>query len=407
METRTLWSKRLGGFWKEASMYWSYVLRSGFHSFLLLALLAGLIGYARWLRTAPADFPVAWIAVPLLGWLIGRGPVRTLLHSPDRVFLLPAEAALRPYLDRALRYSFAWQALGTLAALAALWPLYAHTHPAAPPLPLVAALFLVCKWASLLAGLQELRLSRARDRRLLRGLAYTAAAAVVYAALERQAAVAGLIALAAVAAGWLLLRRMERMAVLNWEHAIGRERAQLARHYTFFSWFTDVEQLPPPVRPRVWLAGWTRRIPFRADRTYAYLFAMTFARSEAAGILVRTTIVGLVFLFLFPSPLWQTGVFVVVLALSAMQYASLDQLHRYVFWPKLYPVDPGLRSEAIVRIAWTGLLVQTVVLAAAWALAAGVWTAPLAALAAGAAFAALYSFAYLRKKLKQHPLLQL
>lgn len=400
-DTKQLWQRRRSAFWKDASYYLRYVARSNFGGFVLLALIVGSIYYQKTLQHLPADYPYEWILTPLLAVMLAVSPVRTYMRDADRIFLLPAEGAMRGYFRAALRYSFAWQAAWTLLLGLAGWPLYAQCRGEdAAPLAGLLALLLAAKAASLLGAWHAGRLALRVHRRLAAALRWLMCAAVAYAAYVRGPLAAAGLLLALAAAYAIALRPAARYSVA-WEWLIARERRHAGAHFRFYGWFIEVPHMPRQVKPRRWATGLTRMLRFAPDRYYLYLYMKTFLRTESLAITLRLTAAGVVFLVAFPQPLPAAIAYFLTAMMTAAQLSGLEQAHRYLFWLQLVPVQPAQRVGALARIAIAVLLLQSAALDIALALAARDWLPAALTGLGGAAYALLYGGALLRRKLRK------
>ncbi|GIP36320.1 ABC transporter permease [Paenibacillus sp. J2TS4] len=395
-----LWGSRRRAFWKEAAYYWSYVGRSLSQGFLFFALIGGMYVYIQWLETLPENFAYYWLVVPLITWPIAHSPIRTFLQQADRVFLLPAESRIGTYFNRALRYSFLWQAAAAILMTLVLWPLYKIAKPEAPIFLLLVGFLLLVKWGNLLGSWQEGKVVHKRSRWIVRWVRWIASASVVYTLYEQGVPAAGLLSLVWIVILWIAYRKMSQYPV-PWEYLIQKEQAHKSMHYLFFSWFIEVEHLPNRVKPRRWLTAVTSRFPFHPKSTYLYLFTKTYIRSETASIAIRLTLIGALLLILLPNPIWKTAAFAVFVWMSCVQMSSLDQYHRYTFWLKLYPISPGDKKSAIIRISFASLLGQTLLLSAVllWQCEAVGYSWAMVAIML--MFISMYCFIGMRKKLKR------
>ncbi|KIL39414.1 hypothetical protein SD70_20385 [Gordoniibacillus kamchatkensis] len=387
MTPQTLWRHRFTSFAREALGYWRDVGRSGFALVATALLIGGAYEYGALLKRLPSTFPYIWIAVLLLAPALALGGVRTLVRPADRVFLLPLEGRLGVYFRQAFLYSWIVQAAKTAAALTALWPLYAKFGGggAPHPFPWMLGTALALKGLQLWADWQESRLVNGRWRSLLRVLRFAATAAFVPIWLEAS----WLAACLAVAAASILLAFLlynSRMFSLGWDMLLAREAAQQRRLYRWFRWFTDVPQLPEPVRKRGWLAALSRRLAVKREHTHLFLYEKTLLRTELFGMYARFTIVGLL-LVVFISEAWLKAAFLIGLPLLGLvQLSALAEAHRYTFWLELYPVPRRWQSSAVLTLVAPLAIAQTALLSAAYALTASpgplVAAAPLLSLAA-------------------------
>lgn len=394
----TIWKQRSKRFWKEAVLYWTLALRSGLSLFLLLVFIAGSFAYGKALSNLPEGYPFWRITTPLLGLALAYSPLRTFLRGPDPIFLMPAETRLSSYFRRCLAYNFALQALRLGLCLALVWPLYEKAAGSQAILPSTAILiFLASKALALGARYGEARLINNLERLLLAAIRWAGSVSIAHLALTSgwASAVAAAVGFGALFGIGYLLSPKHR---LNWSYLIRQEADRLRAHYTFFSWFADVPQLPAKARPRMMFAGITRWLPMRQNRTYHYLYVKTFVRSEAFAMLCRLALVGWLLVWVSASDMLRLGCYAGLLLMAATSVAGLDQLHKYTFWLKLYPVHRRYRPQAIVATGTAALLTWNAIVGAALVWRADQPATALAAWLAGFAFVLLYGTVFLRRR---------
>jgi ABC-2 type transport system permease protein len=361
MNTGAIWSARRLAFWKEAAQFWSYVGRSGFAAFASFAFIAGSYYYIKSLSKLPANFPYWWILVAVMLPVLAASPIRTFIRSADLVYLLPAESQMNDYFRKSFRYSLAFQCFYIFVACTAVWPLYLHgAGGKAEPFVLVIALLLLDKAANLSASWQERRLVNKMQRGLSSAVRWLLSATAVYALFRFGILYAAIVSLGTFLLHALLLYQLPKHRI-PWLQLAEEERARLSRHYLFFSWFTDVPQLATGIKKRAILTRIARRLPFRKDTVFLYLYALTLLRTEVYTIAFRLTLAGIVLLALFPGRVAAAIVFGLVLLMSGIQMAALERYHRYSFWPAVYPVSEEGRPGALCRIIFAVLAVQSVI----------------------------------------------
>jgi len=393
-----IWRQRLQRFWKEAVIYWALALRSGLSLFLLLVFIAGSYAYAKVLSNLPEGYPFWRITTPLLGMVLAWNPLRTFLREPDPIFLMPAETRLSSYFRRCLAYNFTLQAVWLGLCLALVWPLYEKAAGSQAILPSTAILVLLASKALALgARFGESRLVNGQQRLLLAAIRWTGSVAIAHLTLTSgwASAVAAAVGSGSLfGIGYLLSPKHG----VNWSYLIRKEADHLRVHYTFFSWFADVPQLPAKARPRRMLAGMTRWLPMQQNRTYHYLYIKTFVRSEAFAILCRLALVGWLLVWVSASDMLRLSCYAGLILLAATSVAGLDQFHKYSFWLKLYPVHRRYRPRAIVATGTAALAVWNFIVGVALLWFTDQPASALAAWLAGFAFVLLYGTVFLRRR---------
>lgn len=360
-----LWRKRASAFWKESFIYISYAARSGFAGFLLMFFIIGAYYYGKFLQSLPEAFPYWRITTPLLALPLGMTGIRTFIKQADMVFLAPAESRLRSWWTCSILYSYAFQAAVTLLLLLLVWPLYlACTDEAALPFAHAALYLLAAKLLAVMGRFQANRLVYRLNRSAEAVVRWLAAVVMPFALLTESPAQAWFLLLGALVVQCLVGLPFPRHRVA-WEHLIRLEEISLKRHYTFYSWFTDVPKLKTKPAARRFLGGITSRIPFRQEDTHRYLYAKTFIRSEYYAILVRTSLIAILLFLAANHTAAVLLIYGIVLVMNCATVSSLAHSHRYSFWLELYPLDAGRRGRAVSRICETALLVSNTAVGAA------------------------------------------
>lgn len=398
-QVNTLWKKRFVTFWREASLYWRYVGRSGFTTFLFILYTVGMYYYIRTLKVLPDSFPYLWIIIPLLLLALARSPIRTFLKEADVIFLMPAESQMDPYFRKSFIYSLILQIITVIAVSLLIWPLYIHFHEERSAyLILILLLFSLIKWANLLCSWHEGRMLYPHQRRLVCLLRWIMNAVILYLFLQHSLYISTSAILLVVILAIVIYRIPKKMQI-HWEYLILTEQLHLTKHYLFFSWFTDVPQLPSIVNHRKMLTQITNTFAFHKQNTFLYLYTKTIIRSELFGILARIVLIGMLLLAAIPSDIVKILIFGSLLIIVGVQSTSLEQHHAYSFWIKLYPIDITSRVEALTRIVFSILLTVCVLFGTVFAFSAISFITACVSSIISVAFVYYFSFALYHKKL--------
>mgnify|MGYP001194428950 CR=1 FL=1 len=374
--------------WRKAvAPYARDAARSGFPSIAVLAALVGLSGYAAFLDDVPEGFPIVAVGTALMTPLLMWSPLRTFLRPADAVFLMPREHAMGRYMKLARRRGYAAGGALMLAAWLLYMPLYRQSGSPTDPLALVPVL-LALKAASDAGAWRERRMAFAAARRWCYLLRAALTLAAVYALLAKPllAALGFAVAAAVLQAAVCRLPAGHRFP---WQRLFDEEARTRRRYERFFRSFADVpaEGDAPARRPyAAWAAGLIRH---RRENTYLYLYALTAARSELGGMLIRLTAVGALAGAVAASSGalagWAGAPVAWLFALAAgAQAGTVREAHRHAVWRHLYPLPEAERGRAAMRVAAAAHLVCAVPLGLAAALPAalaGRWLPAAAALA--------------------------
>jgi ABC-2 type transport system permease protein len=396
-----LWGSRMRRFWREALQYWSYVGRSGFSLFLFILFIVGMYAYITTLKTLPTTYPYAWITTPVLLLALAPSPIRTFVKGPDTVFLLPAENQMKRYFRNAAIYSYILQAFITVVACLAVWPLYVHceSEQQGAFLLFIAAL-LIAKAAQITSAWHEGRMMYPHQRFRVQALRWILTAVFVFILFVQGPLLAFILLLLASSLMMLLHKRFDKHTIA-WDYLIRAERKHLAAHYLFFSWFVDVPQMPVQMKHRMILTKITRYLRFTQSNTFLYLYTKTLLRGELFGILFRISILGMVLLAIITTDAARIVVYAIAIIISGVQISTLEQQHRYTFWLQLYPLKSVWRSSALAQIVFCILALESILLAAVFALIHGSIAAASLCLGVSLVLGFLYSFVIYPRKLRR------
>ncbi|WP_127588103.1 ABC transporter permease [Paenibacillus koleovorans] len=384
-----LWRQRYKAHLQLVSRYTRDMGRSGFFNFLLFGVIALAFFYSNAMDELPADFPYTLFLTGLLLGPIAVSPVRTLLREADTVFLLPLEGSMAGYFRTAFRYSFIGQAVLVAIAVSLLFPLYRHGFgEEAQPFLSVLFVALALKFANQLGNWKEASLTQPGLRQLLFAVRWIGTAFTLV-ALWQWGFVAAAVAFLLLFAVLTLVHRRASSYPVHWTELLAREKRHQAVFFLFFSWFTDVDELPTPVRRRRWLSWATRRVRFRSDRSYFYLYALSLIRSELTGIVLRLLVIACVLLATSTDPYAAAAIYIGAALMIQVQLSALREAHAHAVMPALYPLPAATRLHAAAAVAFRAQLVALAALTAALLLGSAphpLWLPllPAAALAAAA-----------------------
>jgi ABC-2 type transport system permease protein len=382
-----LYRGRAGEWRKAVAPYVRDVARSGFPAIVVLAALALLSGYTAFLEDVPEGFPIVGVGTGLLTLLLMWSPLRTFLRPADAVFLMPREHEMGRYVRLAWRRGYIAGGALLLAACLLYLPLYRQGGSPTGGAALVPVL-LALKAASDAGAWQERRIAFAAARRLCLSLRAALTLAAVFALLAKP--LAGALGFAAAAAALqAAVCRLPARHRFPWQRLFDEEARTRRRYERFFRSFTDLpaEGEAPARRPyAARAAGWIRH---SRENTYLYLYALTVARSDLGGMLIRLTAVGALAGAVAGSSGalagWAGAPVAWLFALAAgVQAGTVRQAHRHAVWRHLYPLPEADRGRAALRVAVAAHLACAVPLGLAAALPpafAGRWLPTAAALA--------------------------
>ncbi|MCM3712643.1 ABC transporter permease [Alkalihalobacillus oceani] len=397
----TIWRERLQAYWNEAIRYLRLIGNSGFLFTVYVLIIIGSYYYSVFIDWLPASFPVIWVFVAVFAHFLTRGQIRTFVKPADVVFLLPYESQLGSYFKASKWYSFALQSGVILLVLIVFAPLYQARLDEAGSVVLIFGWLLAAKGWNVLASWEEQRFQSEADRRshfLLRGLINLVFTYLLFAGANRLFLLAILVLMLVLYLFYY--RKLAGRLSLKWPHLIEVEERMLLFFYRIANAFTDVPQLRNKVKERRafnWLIG---ILMDSKASVYHYLFVRSFLRAnDYAGIYLRLLLIGAGALIVLPTGWIQILVLVLFMHLITKQLSTLWYHYDTTMWVDLYPVEDGLKEQAISQLAFRLLACMTACLTGLLLI---ISTGPLAlaALGVGALYTYLGSqmFIHQRKK---------
>jgi ABC-2 type transport system permease protein len=399
MDGKKLWNDRLYQEVRKIRRYLRYMLNDHLLFILLIGISFGAVAYHRWVQTLPPHFPYPIVAALIFSFILTFGSLRTLFQEADIVFLLPAEAKLRPYIQRAFLLSFLLQGYGLLLVWLAIAPL--HRKFSDVSLWLLFFVLLVLKGWNLFISWKGNYFIEPFTHRLSMAARFGINALFVYFLLV-HASVLFLLALCVIIAGLTVyLVQATKQKGWKWERIIEQEAKAVRTFYRIANLFIDVPQWKEEVKRRRWLDFLLSMIPYHKENTFLYLYARTLIRAGGyLGLYIRLIAIGLLLLYIVPSEYGKIAVSLFFLYITGFQLFAIIDHHRANLLIRLYPLPNDVRKQAVCRLLFFLLMVQNIVfslflflLYAGWIWGAS-WTA-------GAVFSYWLLFHYLSKRRKR------
>jgi ABC-2 type transport system permease protein len=370
-------------------------------AFLFGVFIVGIYFYNKVLETLPVSFPYAWITTPVILLALAISPIRTFVKAADAVFLLPAEKQMNDYFRKSWIYSFVIQSIIVIIACLAVWPLYRHClGENKESLWIIVIFLLLNKTLHMLCRWQEGRLVYNRHRVQIQGLRWILALIVVY-FLFVYGLVLALAVLLLSSSIILVLLRKANHHTIHWDYLIKTEQRHLAAHFLFYSWFIDVPQRTTPPKHRALWSQWTRLYAFQPANTFLYLYTKTLLRSELFSILQRITLLALILLVSTPNVTAKIIIYGIVIFISTIQCSALEQQHRYSFWLLLYPLQSLWRVNALAKIVFSVIALQSFLLTVLLLCVNVSFLFAFFCFSLSCLFCALYSFVIYPRKLRR------
>ncbi len=360
----TLWNERVRAYWNEAIRYLRLIGNSGFLFTVYVLIIIGSYYYSVFLDWLPESFPAVWVFVAVFAHFLTRSGVRTFVKQADVVFLLPYESKLDAYFRASKRYSFVLQSAVILLVLIVLSPLFTqYLAEQAGSVLFILIMLLVVKGWNIGASWEEQRFQSEAERRthfLLRGVLNIAFVYLLFSG-------ANWLFLVAVFAIMFLLytfyyRRLSQALSLKWDHLIQVEQGMLLFFYRIANAFTDVPQLKNKVRPRSYLSWLLEGLTNSKTSVYHFLFARSFLRAnDYAGIYLRLVFILAFILIVIPDGWLQLVVMLLFMHMVTNQLSTLWYHYDAMMWVDLYPVQEGMKKQALTQISFRLLLMMTAV----------------------------------------------
>ena len=394
--------KRFSSHMKELSRYLRYIFNGHLIIVMLFLVSALAVYYQQWLMQIPENFPGPFIISIVFAFVISYSPVRTLLKEPDLYFLIVAEDRMNAYFRNTLVYSFVIQLYLVFLAAAVMGPLYFAVFPdrTGRIYLLTLIIIFILKFANLIANWWMLKV---RDRSI-RTVDLTARSflnlVLMYFLVRGEMLFAALVTLLFVSIFLYDYRLSKRQLGIQWELLLEKDQSRMQSFYRVANMFAEVPQVKSKVKERKWLVSLlTKGIPFHNEKTYDYLYRITFVRSsDYIGMYLRLLILGGVCILFVPN-MWVRVVFSVLFVyLSCFQMMSLYQHHRLILWIDLYPVENHFRKNALVKLLYQLSVLQIIIYGGIFLFMHDVRGAVIA-LAACSVFILLFMNGYVKRKL--------
>lgn len=346
MDLNKLLQDRRASFWKQILPYLGYVLQSGLAAVFAFIMIAFAAWYTSLLQNVPADLPIRWIMLLVL-IPVAYSSYRTYLTDADIVFLRPQEHRMKVYFRSVHTRGVSYKAVGMLLLLMLLWPLYVRSEAEPRALILSVVLLLLLKGLSGYGGWQELRIVSSSLRRLF-GMGRWVLAVLILGAWWWYPPLRSLPFIVLITVLYLFLLRLPIKHPVSWELLIAQEKSNGGRLMRVLSWFVDVPALGQQITARSWLSWLGAGLGWNRTNAYRYLLTKTFTRTEAAGIVIRLLVLGLLLVGFTASGWIGSLLYLLFLLLIGLQITSLRRSHQDSLWLQLYPITSEQRKQAFL-----------------------------------------------------------
>lgn len=397
-----LFKQRFSSHMRETSRYLKYIFNGHIAVAMLFLVAALAFYYQQFLAQLPEGFPSVIIMAIAFGLVLSHSPVRTFLQDPDLVFLMPAEERMGKYFRNSLIYSFLIQLYQLILLAAILGPLYFNSFEERTGrvyLFTILLLIVFKGWNILISWWMSF--VRDDQYRKIHGFVrllfnmmifyFILELNLIY-SLAGTALFLGLLALTYVKA--------KEQDGIHWQLLVNQDLKSRQSFYKIANMFTDVPHIKSPVKARNWLVVFLKRLPFKQDSTYSFLYRLSFARSgDYLGMYFRLLVIGGLAIYFVPNLWVKLGMVVLFLYLSSFQLVTLYDHYRTIVWIDLYPLAEKLRQDSLLEFLLQLGIVKTVIFALLFLFSSHYLTAVLA-LVVGLVFSQLFVKGYLQRKIR-------
>jgi len=360
MNSAKLWKSRAGERLKELAKYIRYMFNDHLLFIVIIAIGGGAYYYQGWVNTLTSDFPTSIVMSIIFSFLLASGTIINLLKEPDKVFLLPVETKLKPFIFRSFLLTIGWHLYIQFMVLLVLAPLFIKT---------VGENYDFLVFCTLVGLLKVINLYHRWNVDFDRE-AYTVTADFVIRILLNgftlyfffENIVLFIACLIIICLYILYFAIKVKGKVLPWERLIENEEKRMMRFYQFANLFTDVPKLKNEVKRRKWLDLFLRNIPFQNDSSYMYLISRTFFRSgDYFGLFLRLTIIGGFLVFGFSGTYIAFVLAILFIYLTGFQLFSLWKHHDALIWLDIYPINEVIKTKAFLKLMLNVLWTQNII----------------------------------------------
>lgn len=401
-----LFRERLSAHIKELSRYLRYILNG--HTAIAMVFLISVLAvyYQQWLTQLPTYFPTSIIMAIAFSLLATFTPLNTLLKRPDLVFLTVSERKMSTYFRQALLYSYIVQLYVVFFVVAAFGPLYFHAFPergGKTYLFTLIVLLTIKAWNMAIYW----SMLKVRDNTVRIGdniLRFVLGGALFYFLIESQLVMATIFTVFLFIIFIVNYFNTKNRVSIHWELLIERDENRKQFFYRMASMFVDVPHLASRVKRRRMLTSvFKKPIPFTKEKTYDYLYRLTFLRSgDYLQMYIRLIILGGLLIYFIPNDILKLVFALLFIYMSNFQMITLYHHHRVIVWLDLYPVHFENRINAF--LSWLTLLttIQTIIFTVLFLVQFNYLFA-LLTLIFGSIFNFLFNKKYVKNKIMNNP----
>ena len=362
----SLFKKRMTDHIKLLNRYLRYISNGHFMIALFFLIVTLSVYYQKWLETLSPNFPVSLVIALALGLVASYNPIQMFLKEPDKVYLIVKEKEMVRYFRLTLLYNYIVQLYLVFLVMGALFPLYSTAYPdkqSTDYLLLFVVLVIVKAW-NMVTNWWMFKIRHAANRTFDKILRTALSIALFYFLLVGEFfIIVAILYFIVIINDYIYSKKQFGLA---WDVLIDNDQHRLALFYRFASMFANVPQAKKYLKKRrIWAKLVNQYIPFQHEKTYDYLYRLTFFRStDYFNMYVRLIVVGSI-VILFVGNVWlKIALAILFLYMTNFQMVTLYYHHRTNMWLDLYPIANVRKEKAFIKWLTQLTFVQTIIFAA-------------------------------------------
>ena len=192
----------------------------------------------------------------------------------------------------------------------------------------------------------------------------------------------------------------KKQSGLAWDVLVEKDSNRMHLFYRMASMFVEVPHLKAKIKHRKILTKVIeKRIPFKREKSFAYLDRLTFIRSnDYISMYIRLIVLGSVVIYFVPSEILKVVMGILFLYMSNFQLIALFHHNRTNMWLDLYPLSEENRRAEFLSFMIKLTSLQTIVYSLIFLLLLD-FQGLILMLVAGFAFTYLFNQVFVKKKL--------
>lgn len=364
MNSRQLFNTRLREDVNRRTYYSKFIFNSHFLLFLTITIgifVYSLIGYLQ-----NAEPSMWFLVIASIITALGTLPsYRSLLKDADGLFLLPYEAHMTKYFQRALQYSLLLNVVMSVIALAvALLLLWTSVGVVQIILFVAAAVILYVTNHFIYRE----AINSTLNHWVIIGIIFILSGTILYLITLHP----GFAPLAPVVPlGIYLYIQRNNRNYLDWYRYINHEKNALNRYFRMVSMFANVTHMDSQYKRRKYLDFLLPNFSkdaFNKKNMYEYLFFRSFMRDHDLPMIILRLIIIAAIVMIWLN-IWYVSLIVGLffIYLIVLQMTQIYSQQAYLLWPKIWPVKRTYIQDSYMRYSKKLMIVLSLVFAVIFA----------------------------------------